>query len=172
MVDDAILENFPLEIGFTAEGWFCLRIPALLPKKSKGSPAYISDPIYPAMMRFWRGKQPVNYPCNVTIFRHIYDRERPERQFRDHDNIELNRVLDAVALYVMVDDSPMRCRHYYCSAPGSTDRTEVYVVPRDEFKAWLEQEESIPDTGVKLYENRLEPIKKHMPFTPVFMGSE
>jgi len=153
MIEKAMLESFPVEIGFTAEGWFCLRIPLLLPKKEHGSPAYITDPLYPAMNRFWRGKPPVRYPDNVIIFRHIYDKERPERQYRDHDNIELNQVVNVVALYVMVDDSPMRCRHYYCSAPGTVERTEVYVAPRSEFQNWLSNEDYIPDKGVILYEN-------------------
>ena len=154
MMEDAIQKVFLVDIGFTAEGWFCMRLPALMPKKSTGSPAYLTDPLYPAMNRFWRGKQPVRYPYNVTVFRHVYDRERPERQYRDHDNIELNRVLDIVALYVMADDSPIMCRHYYCSAPGPSDRTEVYVVPQDEFIRWLSQENIIPDEGVYLYENK------------------
>ena len=152
-IGHAMLENFPVEIGFTREGWFCIRMPALLPKKGKGSPEYISDPLYPAMKRFWHGKQPIRYPDNIIIFRHVYNRDRPERQYRDHDNIELNKVLDIVALYVMTDDSPMRCRHYYCSASGETERTEVYIVPRSEFGQWLSQEDNIPDEGVKLYEN-------------------
>ena len=155
MIDAAVQQAFPIEVGFTAEGWFCLRIPVLLPKKTKGSPVYISDPLYPAMKRFWHEKQPVRYPGNVVVFRHVYSHDRPERKYRDHDNIELNRVLDVVALYVMADDSPLCCRHYYCSAPGSGDRTEVYVVPREDFIRWLEQEDAIPEKGVTLYENRL-----------------
>jgi hypothetical protein len=154
MIEEAMLKNFPVEIGFTREGWFCLRLPSLLPKKNKGSPAYISDPLYPAMRRFWHGKPPVRYPYNVTVFRHVYSHDRPERQCRDHDNIELNRVLDIVALYVMVDDSPMRCQHYYCSAPGSSNRTEIYVIPQDDFKSWYAYKDSIPEEGVRLYENR------------------
>jgi len=154
MMEDVIKDAFPVEIGFTAEGWFCMRIPALLPKKNKGSPAYLTDPLYPAMKRFWQGKPPARYPYNVTIFRHVYSRDRPERQYRDHDNVELNRVMDIVALYVMVDDSPMRCQHFYCSAPGSVDRTEIYVVPQDEFPRWLEQVNGISDEGVMLHENR------------------
>ena len=153
MIEKAMLESFPVEIGFTAEGWFCLRIPLLLPKKEYGSAAYITDPLYPAMKQFWRGKPPVRYPNNILIFRHVYNKERPERQYRDHDNIELNQVANVVALYVMVDDSPMRCRHYYCSAPGSVERTEVYVVPRSDFSNWLSYEDHIPDKGVILYEN-------------------
>jgi hypothetical protein len=154
MIEESTRKSFPAEIGFTWEGWFCLRIPAMLPKKSKGSPAYIADPLYSVMKRFWRGKQPVRYPDNVIVFRHVYSRDRPERLYRDHDNTELNRVLDIVALYVMTDDSPMRCRHYYCSAPGSAERTEVYVVPRAEFRDWLAHEDGIPNEGVTLYENR------------------
>ena len=153
-IREKLLLNFPVEIGFTQEGWFCLRIPLLLPKKNKGSSEYISAPIYPAMKKFWRGKQPVRYPDNVAIFRHVYNRERPERQYRDHDNIELNSVLDIVALYVMADDAPLCCDHYYCSAPGGAERTEVYIVPKEEFSAWLTVKERMPDEGVRLYENR------------------
>ena len=152
MIEAAVLSAFPVEIGFTAEGWFSLRIPILLPKKGKGSPAYLTDPLYLAMKRFWYGKRPVRYPDNVLIFRHVYSRKRPERMLRDHDNIELNRAADIIALYTMVDDSPMRCRHYYCSAPGDTERTEVYVVPCGDFKKWLMLEDAMPEKGVTLYE--------------------
>ncbi len=102
---------------------------------------------------FWKNKLPIRYPDNVAVFRHVYNRKRPERQYRDHDNVELNKVLDVIALYVMVDDSPMRCRHYYCCTPGDCERTEVYIVPRRDFGRWLVQEDHIPDKGVRLYEN-------------------
>ena len=36
-VAEIIANEIPVEIGFTAEGWFCLRMPTLLPKKSSGS---------------------------------------------------------------------------------------------------------------------------------------
>jgi hypothetical protein len=151
MMEGAMLESIPISIGFTGEGWFCARLPALLPRKGKGSPAWLTDPLHQAMSRFFRGKEPVRYPCSVAVFRHVYSRDRPERQYRDHDNIELNRVMDIVALYVMADDSPMGCRHYYCSAPGTGDRTEVYVVPRDGFARWLSLEGSIPEGGAMLH---------------------
>jgi hypothetical protein len=38
------------------------------------------------------------------------------------------------------------------------ERTEVYVVPQDEFIDWLELENSIPNKGVKLYENKPEKL--------------
>jgi len=153
MMTEVIQKNFPVEIGFTNEGWFCVRIPSLLPKKNRGGPDFYTEPMYYAMRVFWRNKNPVRYPYNVTVFRHVYSHARPERHYRDHDNIELNRVLDIVSVYVMVDDSPMRCRHYYCSAPGSAERTEIYVIPRNDFGRWLAQEDNIPDEGVEIFEN-------------------
>lgn len=154
-MDELVLQTLPIQIGFTLQGWFVLRIPALLPKKAKGSASYIRSSLHPAMRRFFAKKQPVNYPDCVLVFRHVYNRDRPERLYRDHDNIELNMVTDIIALYVLTDDSALRCNHYYCSATGDVDRTEVYVVPWAEFGDWLQKERMIPDEGVTLYENRL-----------------
>ncbi len=144
----------PVEIGFTAEGWFCLRIPALLPKKDAGSADYIRSFLYPAMRDFFMGKEPVRFTDCVLAYRHVYDRSRPERRLRDHDNIEINMVSDIVAMYVMPDDGPKICSHYYCSAEGNEERAEVYVVPRQKFPLWLATEKAMPDKGVVLYETR------------------
>ena len=148
---------FPVDMGFTIEGWFCLRIPALLPRKERGSTAYLRDRLYPAMQEFFGDKPMVRYRNCVLVYRHIYSSDRPERRKRDHDNIEVNFVSDAVALYVMPDDGPEICRHYYCSTEGLSDRTEVYVVPTGDFPTWLSQEPSIPPEGIKLYETRCSP---------------
>jgi len=105
-----------------------------------------------AMQEFFKDKPPVHYDDCVLIFRHVYDRERPERLNRDHDNIEVNIVADIVALYTMPDDGPSVCDHYYCSAAAAEDRTEIYVVPRDDFPQWLVVEETMPDDGVELHD--------------------
>lgn len=152
-VEQLILDQVPVEIGFTAEGWFCVRMGTLLPKKESGSVDYLRAFLYPAMRTFFSGKAPVRYRDCVLIFRHVYDRMRPERRKRDHDNIEVNLVSDIVALYVLPDDNPSVCSHYYCSASSDEDRTEVYVVPKRDFLLWLADERAIPNKGVKLYEN-------------------
>lgn len=153
--ENLIKLSIPIEIGFTKEGWFSLRIPALLPKKDAGSADYIRSSLYLAMREFFLDSQPVRYNDCVLIYRHIYARDRPERKKRDHDNIEVNMVSDIVAMYVLPDDGPSICSHYYCSAQGQSDRTEVYVVPQCEFTEWLENEKQMPEQGVKLYEKRL-----------------
>lgn len=153
-VEQRMEKCIPVEIGFTESNWFCLRIPALLPKKAAGSADYIRSFLYPAMRRFFEGKPSVRYGDCVLAYRHVYDRERPKRRMRDHDNIEINMVSDIVAMYVMPDDSPAVCSHYYCSAEGNGDYTEVYVVPKRDFPLWLSMEKEMPDKGVTLYETR------------------
>lgn len=53
------------------------------------------------MRRFFAGNVPVSYPDYVLIFRHVYNQNRPERAWRDHDNIEVNIVADVIALYLL-----------------------------------------------------------------------
>ena len=76
-VENLIQINIPVEIGFTAEGWFSVRLPLLLPKKEDGSADYIRSFLYAAMRNFFRGKTPVRYHDCVLVYRHVYsDRGR------------------------------------------------------------------------------------------------
>lgn len=161
-VEKAIREAVPVDIGYTAEGWFSLRLPLLLPKKENGSTEFIRGFLYPAMGRFFQGKDPVRYPNAVMILRHVYSRDRPERERRDHDNIEVNIVVDIAALYTLPDDNPGVCNHYYCSAAAEKERTEVYVVPKADFQKWLDVEKSMPDEGVKLLPEQSDSGKSDM----------
>lgn len=148
-----IKDVIPVKIGFTEEGWFCIQIPRLLPKKESGSVNYLRGFLLPAMEEFFRDKPLIRYPKCVLIYRHVYSKDYPERQYRDHDNIEVNLVSDTVALYTMPDDNPLVCNHFYCSATGDFERTEVYVVPQKAFPQWLKEEKNMPTGGVILYEN-------------------
>ena len=143
MVQEAISESVPVDIRLTKEGWFYLRMPILLPRKEKSPRTYLRGFLYPALAAFARERPPIRFRDCVMIFRHIYDRSRPEREYRDHDNIELNTVVDAVAMFFLVDDTPFECRHYYCSVVGDEESTEVFIVPRNEFSVWLTQEKNI-----------------------------
>jgi len=158
--EQLIRETVPVDMGFMVTGWFCLAIPALLPKKEQGSASYIRGVLYPAMRRFFAGKAPVRYPDCVLIFWHIYDRNRPERAWRDHDNIEVNMVADIITLYLLPDDEPRHCAHYYCSAAGHQDCTVVYVVPRSELADWIHAEKNGDLEGVMLYETYPAAVKK------------
>ena len=142
LTEQMLLDTVPIEMGYARRGWFLLKIPALLPKKGTGSPIYIQQYLYPALRRYFDGKPPARYRSCVLAYRHVYQRGRPERAYRDHDNIEVNMVTDIITLYLLPDDAPQRCAHYYCSAAGEVDCTEVYVVPTSRFPEWLAAEQA------------------------------
>lgn len=147
-----LLEEVPIEMGYTEQGWFLLKMPRILPRKEKGSIKDLRILLDAAFRRY-----PLKFPdvplfseC-VIAYRHVYDEDLPEQQWRDHDNIELNFVTDIVAQYVMEDDAPKKCHHHYMSSAGSEAHTEVYVVPKNEFIKWfdlaLDEGLTIADSG-------------------------
>lgn len=113
---------------------------------------YIQQYLYPALRRYFDGKPPACYRSCVLAYRHVYQRGRPERAYRDHDNIEVNMVTDIITLYLLPDDAPRRCAHYYCSTAGEVDCTEVYVVPASRFPEWLAAEQADDLKEDTLYE--------------------
>ena len=74
-VEQIMQDEIQVEIGFTEDGWFSLRIPRLLPRKErdKGSVEYIRGFLGPAMQRFFNEEFPVRYDDCVIIYRNIYD---------------------------------------------------------------------------------------------------
>ena len=144
-------EEVPFEIGYTDEGWFCVRFPRMLPKKEKGGVEYIRGQLYPALERFFQNEFPERFKDCVIIYRHVYAEGFPDRKKRDHDNIETNEITDAIAVFVMTDDAPKYCQHHHCSVEGPQERTEVYVVPEKDFIKWYEASKAFPSEGVKLH---------------------
>ena len=160
-IEQMIEQTIKVEIGFTEYGWFSVADSGLDAKERTLVQHLMCAPFFfRAMQRFFQNKEPVRYSDGVLAYRHVYARSRPERQYRDHDNIEVNMVSDIVALFVLKDDAPSFCSHYYCSAAGDADRTEVYVIPKDSFPAWLICEKTMPDAGVILYEKVLDKHQK------------
>lgn len=149
--EEAAEEVVSAEIGFTEDLWFSIRLPMLLPKKEKATREYLNGLIYPVLRRYFRKMllTPKFDEC-VIIYRHVYAYKRPQRFYRDHDNIEVNQITDALAMFVMRDDGPALCSHYHCMAKAPESRTEVYVIPKKDFVKWLSMEPDFPEEGVKL----------------------
>ena len=61
-VERIIAQIHPVEIGFTPEGWFGLRMEPLARTRDTASKEYIRGIIYPAMRRFFADKATVRYP--------------------------------------------------------------------------------------------------------------
>jgi hypothetical protein len=153
-VQEIIDEVMNVEIGYTEQGWFCVRMPFLLPKKESGSSEYVKNMLYSPLRKFFKNKVREVPKQAVLVYRHVYEESHPEKQMRDHDNIEINQVSDCIVLWAMEDDSPKYCEHFYMSARGDKSRTEVYVIPREEFGEFVKIRDNMPKEGVKLYDFR------------------
>jgi hypothetical protein len=153
-VQEIIDEVMNVEIGYTEQGWFCVRMPFLLPKKESGSSEYVKNMLYSPLSKFFKSKVRDVPKQAVLVYRHVYEESHPEKQMRDHDNIEINQVSDCIVLWAMEDDSPKYCEHFYMSARGDKSRTEVYVIPREEFGEFVKIRDNMPKEGVKLYDFR------------------
>lgn len=128
-----LLDSSPVRVGFTAEGWFCVVIPALLPKRGKGGNQYIHDTLYTAMSHFFVKQPPIRFTQCAVAYRNIYCKNRPERFYRDHDNIERKAVTDVLNRFVLTDDGPTLIHDHSYTAAGDDDRTEVFIVPAQDF---------------------------------------
>ena len=153
-VYEIVEKTVNIEIGYTEQGWFCVKMPWLLQKKEHGNNSYIRSILYPAMEKFFKNKVRYKPKDAVLVYRHVYEEESPEKKMRDHDNIEINQVSDIVAFFAMKDDAPWYCEHFYMSAKDKTCRTEVYVVPQDEFEEFIKIRKKMLSGGPKLYDLR------------------
>ena len=125
-------------VEYTKEDWFHMKLPILLPKKEKGNVKYIRTIAFSVLYKYFESNEHEKYKEPVVlIYDHVYDESIPEKKYRDHDNIELNAVTDMIALYCLIDDSPLYCKHYYTSRKGQLSFTDVYIVPQKDFQKWL-----------------------------------
>ncbi len=147
-VDEIMKEMIPIKAEYTEEGWFKLTIPYLLPKKEGGGCEYLRRPLYLTMQEFFNDKAVEKVSNGVIVYRHIYDKDRPERRMRDHDNIETNAVSDVIAMYLLRSDSPVCCSHFETSDVGDHEETQVFVLNQHEFPAWI-----VKYKGEMLYQN-------------------
>lgn len=140
-VSDNICSLLNISLGFDSFGFFKIDIPALLPLKEKGNASYIRASVQVALKKYFETNPPLNLGPIVLVFNHVYSHKRPERMYRDHDNIEINVIVDSIALYCLTDDSPFLCNHFYTSSISQEDRdrTEIFLVPQSQFIQFLTQ---------------------------------
>lgn len=134
-VEDIILEENNVFIELSDDGFFYIKMPVLLNKKEGGNPTFIRSILFTALRDFFKKNNIEKFQekC-VIVFKHNYSKDRAYREMRDHDNIELNSVVDLVALFMMTDDSPLLLDHFYFSTnENDDDSTEIFLVPRSKF---------------------------------------
>ena len=82
----------------------------------------------------------------VVCFSNVYDRALPERRVRDYDNLELKRLLDVAASFLLVDDGGLLCDAYHTTELGEADCTRISIMDSGRFTGWLKEREKVLDS--------------------------
>lgn len=135
-------ENYKIEMGFTKEEWFCLRMPLIISKKNGYSVKYVENRIRAALEDFWNYRPRIgfSYDKAVVVFHHMYGRKRNLWEHCVPADNEVDCVIRMIFEYVLHQLFPISFRHYHCCSFGEEELTEVYVMPISDFDKWLAQE--------------------------------
>ena len=92
---------------------------------------YIIDPLLYSLEQYIHetGHHKYDY-CTIKIT-HVFTEDTTLRQIHDYDNLEVKKVLDAISLYLMVDDNIKRCHVYHMSAVGDELWTQIRICPME-----------------------------------------
>ncbi len=135
-----------IDIQYT-DGIMEITLPSLLPKrKRRPSSEFLLDPFHAALSQYAREHPMPQFKHCVVCFSNIYDRELPERRVRDYDNLELKRLLDVAASFLLVDDSGLLCDAYHTTELGEADCTRISIMDSGRFADWLKEREKVLDS--------------------------
>lgn len=124
------------------DGIMELTLPRLLPKKRmRQSDLFLLDPLYAALGHYAENFPMPRFRECVVCISHVYDHELPDWCLLDYDNLQQKKILDAIALYVMVDDSGLLCDAYNTTELGEKDCTKVFIMEKKRFADWIQKRE-------------------------------
>ena len=132
-VNEVVGRTLKIIVEQTREGWLKVKLPFILPKKEKGSSAYLRDVLYCALQDYFSDREPVKFDHSVIVVKHVYGEGRKDRMRCDHDNFEINFITDAIALFALPDDSPEHCKMFSYSERGEKEHSCIYLVPEQDF---------------------------------------
>ena len=121
------------------DGILSVRLPALLPKKTRTEGFKFLQSALHAVLKQYAGQQnlPHFHECTVCV-EHIYDRCLPVKAVRDYDNLEMKEVLDIIALYCMTDDTGALCNQFQTTRFADSSCTIISIMQKEKFSAWLD----------------------------------
>ncbi len=135
-----INQNLKLKIDISND-FVEMQLPFLLNKKESGSPAFIKNTLYAGLNNAFE-----NAPDNfkkfdeemVIVFEHCYVNNY--LSYRDHDNIDINMIIDILCSFFLKDDSPKKLSHlYFSSFDSDINKTKVYLVKKMDLIKFLER---------------------------------
>ena len=129
----------PVRVEVTPEGWVLAALPVILPRRNDGDRSrFLASSLWNAIQAHFRDKPLPKFHTCVLIYEHVYT-SGCKRRFIDHDNLELKYCQDALEAAFLTNDSAALCSAFQCSRFGETAGTRIWIIPPEQFPAWLEK---------------------------------
>jgi len=140
-----LLVNVADELGICVtddDGIINITIPCLMPHRRKKQMGLITAPLSAALERFILEKPPDScferFEHCVICITHVYDKILYGKgRKRDHDNIEVKGIIDAINTFLLTDDNESLCDIYSSSELSDQDITRISIMKRDMFPGWV-----------------------------------
>lgn len=115
------------------DGILEVTLPMILPTKAKAKAEFLFEPLFFAMENFSKNESLFIKEKVMMCIEFIYDRSNKNSPRGDHDNKEVKQVIDAIANFVVPDDSDDYLSLCQISTEGEYNHTKVYVMPESHF---------------------------------------
>lgn len=86
------------------------------------------------LLRQIQTQAPIPYTSRIIIA--IISHYSAEENLCDYDNQEIAKILDVLSVAYIKDDNPKYCSHYYDYTMDTSDYSEIYLIPEEEFAAF------------------------------------
>lgn len=84
------------------------------------------------------------YDAALIIYVSYFEKsEQNTVPYFDNDNLAIKQILDVIVPIYCVDDASIYCDNLYLSQPGSEEKTELFVVPKENFGLWLRRNQHL-----------------------------
>jgi len=84
----------------------------------------------------------------AIVFLHCYEKSHAKWAKRDHDNLEIKWIIDALNNHFFIDDGPFRTSLYNHSTVDIRDHTVIYLMPIIEFPDFISEKIPIWEKAV------------------------
>ena len=137
--------DFPVESSKIAikNSWISIDLPLLVPKrKANQHTTYYCDKLEELLKNIDIPPRLKTEKVAIT-FLHCYKNEHANWTKRDHDNLDVKWIIDALNNHFFIDDGPFRTSLYHHTATDFRDHTVLFLVPMVEFPSFIS--ERIPE---------------------------
>lgn len=136
-----------ISVANRVDGIIEITLPCMLPHRKKGDNGFISVPLIRILDEFTLNSSFEKFTnCDICIT-HVYDMNttRMER-IRDHDNFELKKIMDIIAMFLLTSDSGRYCNTHSFTELSDKNMTRVEIMNVDMFPLWIRGHEKYQKT--------------------------